>query len=122
MFDSDWERVIVVWGQGEDTKWAPSRLMLSQHNGYHTLAWNNIENTFNTGDGKRTRGGKDGLRGRDHPKVYVSWAKHANYHTQMSGWYDPLSQLTGLAYRSDDWWYFPVKGEWSMRSCFGGSC
>ncbi|KAK0631498.1 hypothetical protein B0T14DRAFT_532226 [Immersiella caudata] len=110
----DWERVIVVWGKGNDTKWVPSRLMLSQHMGYQTLSWDNIASTFNTGDAKFSRGGRDGHRGRDHAKVYVSWSKHAHYHDQLTGWHDPLSQLTGLAHRSDDWWYFPVKGDYVL--------
>ncbi|KAK0657773.1 hypothetical protein B0T16DRAFT_315062 [Cercophora newfieldiana] len=110
----DWERAIVVWGKGGDTKWVPSQLMLSQHNGYQTLSWGEIKNTFKTGDGKRARGGKDGHRNRDHAKVYVSWSKHAQYDTRKTGWYDLLSQVTGLAYRSDDWWYFPVKGDYVL--------
>ena len=107
---SDWERVVVVWGKGENTKWVPSRLMISQHNGYQTISWDNIENTFNTRDGRHVRGGKNGLRRRDHAKVYVAWSKHAQYQNRQTRWFTPLSQLTDLAYRSDDWWYFPVKG------------
>ncbi|KAK3382120.1 hypothetical protein B0T24DRAFT_672132 [Lasiosphaeria ovina] len=52
-------------------------------------------------DAGRPRGGTNGRTGREHPKVYVSWSKHAAYHTRRTGWIDPLSQLTWNAYCGD---------------------
>ncbi|KAK0735216.1 hypothetical protein B0T26DRAFT_747031 [Lasiosphaeria miniovina] len=118
----DWERVIVVWQRagGNATavaaknrdKWAPARLLLGQHAGYESVAWGSIENTFHKADAGRPRGGPNGRTGREHAKVYVSWSKHATYHTRRTGWIDPLSQLTWNAYRGEDWWYFPEKGDY----------
>lgn len=76
---SDWERVIVEWAKGSDSNWTPSKLLLSQHSGYGTFNWSDIQNTFNTADGTLQRGGDNGRQNLDHPKVYVAWSKHANY-------------------------------------------
>lgn len=84
---------------------------MSQHSGYQSLNWGDIQNTFNTADAGLPRGGDNGLQNRDHAKVYVAWSKHAHYNTRNTGWNDPLSQLLDNAFRSQDWWYFPTKGE-----------
>ena len=81
--------------------------MLSQHSGYQTLNWADIQNTFNTADANQPLGGDNGRQNLDHAKVYVAWAKHAVYHTRNTGWNNVLSQLTDNAFRSQDWWYFP---------------
>ncbi|PNP55299.1 hypothetical protein THARTR1_04441 [Trichoderma harzianum] len=109
---SDWERVIVEWAKGSDSNWTPSRLLLSQHSGYDNRAWGDIQNTFNTADGTLQRGGDNGRQNLDHPKVYVAWSKHANYNDRNTGWNDPLSQLDNNAFRSQDWWYFPVASDY----------
>lgn len=87
--------------------WAPSRALLSAHSGYHNLAWGDIQNTLtteeiNAGDAKTP----NGVQNNDHPKVYVSWSKHANFDTRNTGWNDPISQSLDDAFRSQDWWYF----------------
>lgn len=87
--------------------WAPSRALLSAHSGYHNLAWGNIQNTLTTdeikaGDAKTP----NGVKNNDHPKVYVSWSKHANFDTRNTAWVDPASQSLEDAFRSQDWWYF----------------
>jgi hypothetical protein len=87
--------------------WAPSRALLSAHSGYHNLAWGAIQNTLttdeiNAGDAKTP----NGVKNNDHPKVYVSWSKHANFDTRNTGWNDPASQSLEDAFRSQDWWYF----------------
>lgn len=100
----------MVWAQRKG-RWVPSKLLLSQHQGYETIDWADIANTFRSSDAKRLRGGSDGLQGRDHPKVYVAWSKHAHFQTPLTRWVDPFSQLMKWAYRGEDWWYFPVEGE-----------
>ena len=116
---SDWERVIVIWTQPSRTSantthnnpraaWSPTQLLLSQHFGYQTLNWSDIPHTFSTPDACLPRGGPDDVKGENHPKVYVSWSKHANYATTSTHWRDLLSQFTDNAFRSDDWWYFPA--------------
>lgn len=87
--------------------WAPSRALLSAHSGYHNLAWGDIQNTLTT-DEVNAGSAKDpnGVRNNDHPKVYVSWSKHAHFDTRNTGWNDPASQSLDNAFRSDDWWYF----------------
>jgi hypothetical protein len=87
--------------------WAPSRALLSAHSGYHNLAWGDIQNTLttdeiNAGDAKTP----NGVQNNDHPKVYVSWSKHANFDTRNTAWNDPASQSLEDAFRSQDWWYF----------------
>ncbi|KAG6299926.1 hypothetical protein E4U09_007629 [Claviceps aff. purpurea] len=86
----DWERVVVVWNK-TGSEWTPSQLFLSQHKGYQRVDWSQIESTFQADDAKKPRGGCDGQKNLDHPKI----------------WIDVFSQLTDNAYRSDDWWYFP---------------
>nr|XP_036587773.1 uncharacterized protein CTRU02_02689 [Colletotrichum truncatum]KAF6798715.1 hypothetical protein CTRU02_02689 [Colletotrichum truncatum] len=102
----DWERVIVIWAKNNDNTWRQSQLLLSQHSGYDRKNWGDIQNTFNTVDATLPRGGDNGRRDLDHPKVYVAWAKHANYHDRNTGWNDALSQLTNNAFRSQDWWHY----------------
>jgi hypothetical protein len=87
--------------------WAPSRALLSAHSGYHSLPWGDIQNTLtteevNAGNAKEP----SGVQNNDHPKVYVSWSKHAHFDTRNTGWNDPASQSLDNAFRSDDWWYF----------------
>ena len=101
----------MIWGKGSDNNWTPSKLLLSQHSGYGTKNWADIQNTFNTADATLPRGGDNGRQNLDHPKVYIAWSKHANYDTRNTGWNDVLSQLTDNAFRSQDWWYFPASSE-----------
>ncbi|KAL7945183.1 hypothetical protein V8C42DRAFT_324838 [Trichoderma barbatum] len=108
----DWERVIVEWTKGGDGNWVRNRLLLSQHSGYDSKNWGDIQNTLNTSDGGLQIGGDNGRKNLDHPKVYVAWSKHANYHDRNTGWNDPLSQLDNNAFRSQDWWYFPVASDY----------
>ncbi|RYP70586.1 hypothetical protein DL771_005405 [Monosporascus sp. 5C6A] len=96
---SDWERVIVIWTKSSTT-WTPSHLLLSQHSGYDRKSWSSVQNTFNTADISLPRGGDNGRKNLDHPKVYVAWSKHANYNDRNTGWNDVLSQLTNNAFRS----------------------
>lgn len=114
---SDWERVIIIHSQNTaDSSWAPSRALLSAHSGYHDLAWGDIQNTLttdevNAGDAINPNGVQD----NDHPKVYVSWSKHANFDDRNTGWNDPVSQSTDNAFRSEDWWHF-VDAQYYVRS------
>ncbi|RAL02984.1 YjbQ family protein, partial [Aspergillus ibericus CBS 121593] len=105
--DYDWERVIIIHSRDANNTWAPSRALLSAHSGYHNLAWGSIHSTLttaqiNAGSARQP----DGVRNNDHPKVYVSWSKHAHFDTRDTVWIDPLSQSLDNAYRSDDWWYY----------------
>lgn len=87
--------------------WAPSRALLSAHSGYSSLAWGDIQNTLTT-DEVNAGKAKDpnGIQNNDHPKVYVSWSKHAHFDTRNTGWNDPASQSLENAFRSQDWWHF----------------
>jgi hypothetical protein len=100
--------------------WAPSRALLSAHSGYHNLAWGDIQNTLttdeiNAGDAKTP----NGVQNNDHPKVYVSWSKHANFDTRNTAWNDPASQSLEDAFRSQDWWYFVDPQYYVCFSPFG---
>lgn len=114
---SDWERVIIIHSKNTaDSTWAPSRALLSAHSGYHDLAWGDIQNTLttdevNAGDAINP----NGVQNNDHPKVYVSWSKHANFDTRNTGWNDPISQSTDNAFRSEDWWHF-VDAQYYVRT------
>ena len=87
--------------------WAPSRALLSAHSGYDSLAWGDIQDTLTTGEVNAGYAKEpNGVQNSDHPKVYVSWSKHAHFDTRNTGWIDPASQSLDNAFRSDDWWYF----------------
>lgn len=114
--DYDWERVILIHNKAADGTWAPAQALLSAHSGYHRLAWSDIQNTLTTdevaaGDAKTP----NGVRNNDHPKVYVSWSKHANFDDRNTGFNDPISQSTDNAFRSQDWWYY-VDPSYYIRS------
>ncbi|KAG5923536.1 hypothetical protein E4U42_004922 [Claviceps africana] len=93
----DWERVVVVWNR-TGIEWTPSQLFLSQHTGYQRVDWSRIESTFDEVDAKKPRGGCHGQKNLDHPKA----------------WIGVFSQLTDKAYRSDDWWYYPKREDYSL--------
>ncbi|KAF4763816.1 hypothetical protein HAV15_000095 [Penicillium sp. str.  len=101
--DYDWERVVIIHSRDDSNLWVPSRVLLSAHSGYHNLAWGDIQNTLTTDENN------------DHPKVYVSWSKHAHFNTRNTGWNDPASQSLDNAFRSDDWWYF-VEPQYYIRA------
>lgn len=104
---SDWERVIIIHSRDDSNMWAPSRALLSAHSGYHNLAWGDIQNTLTTDEvNAGSTKTPNGVKNNDHPKVYVSWSKHAHFDTRNTGWNDPASQSLDNAFRSDDWWYF----------------
>ncbi|PWY92230.1 UPF0047 domain protein [Aspergillus heteromorphus CBS 117.55] len=105
--DYDWERVIVIHTRNANRTWAPSRALLSAHSGYHNLPWGSIHNTLTSaqilaGSARLP----DGVQNNDHPKVYVSWSKHAHFDTRNTVWVDPLSQSLDTAFRGQDWWHF----------------
>jgi hypothetical protein len=90
--------------------WAPSRALLSSHSGYHNLAWGDIQNTLTTEEVQAGAANEpNGVRNNDHPKVYISWSKHAHFDTRNTGWNDPISQSTDNAFRSNDWWHYVNK-------------
>lgn len=66
--------------------------------------WDQIQNTFDEGHADEQDG-----RDKDHPKIYVGWAKHAMFSQKNTGFNDRLSQGCGREYRSDDWYYMPHK-------------
>lgn len=108
--DYDWERVIIIHSRDDNKMWAPSRALLSSHSGYHNLAWGDIQNTLTTEEIQAgAANDPNGVRNNDHPKVYVSWSKHAHFDTRNTGWNDPLSQSTDNAFRSNDWWHYVSK-------------
>ncbi|KGO63612.1 Necrosis inducing protein [Penicillium italicum] len=103
----DWERVVIIHSRDDNHMWAPSRALLSAHSGYHSLAWRDIQNTLATdeiNEGKAKT--PNGVKNNDHPKVYVSWSKHAHFDTRKTGLIDPASQSLDDAFRGDDWWHF----------------
>ncbi|PYH70474.1 uncharacterized protein BO88DRAFT_337502 [Aspergillus vadensis CBS 113365] len=114
--DYDWERVVIIHSRNANNTWQPSRALLSAHSGYHNLAWGSIHSTLtteqiNAGDARQP----DGVKNNDHPKVYVSWSKHAHFDTVLTTWVDPLSQSLDNAFRSNDWWHF-VDQKYYIRS------
>ncbi|KAJ6185326.1 hypothetical protein N7519_006627 [Penicillium mononematosum] len=114
--DYDWERVVIIHSRDDSNMWAPSRALLSAHSGYHSLAWGDIQDTLtteevNAGNAKEP----NGVQNNDHPKVYVSWSKHAHFDTRNTAWNDPASQSLDNAFRSDDWWYF-VEPQYYIRA------
>ena len=64
----DWERVIVIWKKADDGQWRPAELKLSQHSGYQTLEWDQIQNTLNADTADQPIGGPNGQQNLDHPK------------------------------------------------------
>lgn len=98
---------MIIHSRNDDNIWAPSRALLSAHSGYTSLAWGDIQNTLTT---EEVNAGKakdpNGVKNNDHPKVYVSWSKHAHFDTRNTGWNDPASQSLENAFRSQDWWHF----------------
>ena len=84
---------------------------MSAHSGYNKHNWGDIQNTFNTADASLPIGGDNGRKNLDHPKVYVGWSKHPQFHDRNTGWNDHISQSTGNAFRSQDWWYYPKTGK-----------
>lgn len=66
---SDWERVIVIWKKSDDGFWRQAEIKLSQHSGYQTLEWDQIQNTFNDDTAGDPLGGPNGQKLLNHAKV-----------------------------------------------------
>ncbi|KAK5653960.1 hypothetical protein OQA88_7636 [Cercophora sp. LCS_1] len=109
----DWERVIAVWNK-YGNNWSPSKLLLSQHDTYESVPWHDIPSTVSGREAKKHLGGKNGQKGKDHPKVYVGWSKHSHYVEPYQGLQTPLVQMTPWATRGYDWWYFPTKEDYHL--------
>lgn len=94
---SDWEHVIVVWketthgGNAYSPYWSPTRLLLSAHGNMTSHIWEDLIT-----DGKTNR-----------PKVYASWAKHAQYPKPMTNKTTLVREMAEDAYRGEDWHYDP---------------
>ncbi|ATY63275.1 hypothetical protein CCM_07590 [Cordyceps militaris CM01] len=108
----DWERVLVIWKKSDDGLWRPAEIKLSQHSGYQTLEWDQIQNTFSDDTAGEKLGGPNGQKNLNHAKVYVAWSKHDHHNDRNTGFNDALSQLTNNAFRSQDWWYLPQRGDY----------
>lgn len=76
---SDWERVLVIWKKSDDGLWRPAEIKLSQHSGYQTLEWDQIQNTFSDDTAGEKLGGPNGQKNLNHAKVYVAWSKHDHH-------------------------------------------
>lgn len=76
---SDWERVVVIWAKGDDSKWRPSQALLSQHSGYQRINWADVQNSFPSSSASEPRGGPNGIKNEDHLKVYVASYKHDHH-------------------------------------------
>jgi hypothetical protein len=110
----DWERVIVRWSHSDEGR-RQAELILSQHSGYTHIPWPSIRSTISPSSLQLPKGGPDGLKNLDHPKVYVAWSKHPNYDHPDTKWRDIVSQSTPYAYRGQDWWTF-VEGSEYVQS------
>ena len=66
--------------------------------------WDGVQNTFDESNPDEQDG-----RDKDHPKIYVGWAKHAMFSQRNTGWNDKISQGCGREFRSGDWFYMPQK-------------
>src|SRR5437667_538994 len=92
--------------------WTPSKLFLSYHDTHWEKSWGDIQNTFNTQDFDKPIGGDNGRKNLMHPKVYVGWSKHGQFHDRNTGFNDIIQQSCGRAFRSQDWWYFPRSNDY----------
>lgn len=54
----------------------------------------------------------NGQQNLDHPKVYVTWSKHAMYHDRKTRYIDVVAQSTDNAWRGQDWWRFVSKNRY----------
>lgn len=90
--------------------WEPYLLFLGYHGkynrgssrGYWTQAWTVSNEDVLNGNII----GNNQAKWEDHPKVYPSWSKHANFDRPYRGPLDAIDQSTMSAYRSDEWWNF----------------
>jgi hypothetical protein len=91
--DHDFEYIALVWHKnGSD--WYRDRLLMSRHGKNIPQTWDKAE-SWNAGLSSA------GL-GREHPRIFVGWAKHAMFNNQ-GGLKDVLSQFTDNEYRHADY-------------------
>lgn len=96
-------QIIVIWRRDINSNtWTRTRLLKSYHTGYMADDWASVQNTFDEGNADEQDG-----KNKNHPKIYVGWAKHAMFAQRNTGFNDQFSQGCGREYRSDDWFYMP---------------
>ncbi|CAD6592099.1 MAG: hypothetical protein ASARMPRED_006025 [Alectoria sarmentosa] len=106
--NSDWER-LVIWYDKDPSSgmWSAEKLSMSQHGGYQTKKWNDIETTLSYAQASAANPkNRWFLSGQDHPKIFIAWDKHPHFdnkYTADLGW---IAQSVNTAFRSDDWWHF----------------
>lgn len=93
----DFEHVVVVWRR-DGGSWLRDRLLLSRHGDHAVQPWSGAESW----DAGRTSAGL----GRELPRIFVGWGKHAMFNHQ-GGLKDVVSQLTDNEYRHAD---YPATG------------
>jgi hypothetical protein len=94
--------VVVIWRRNGDKFWKDS-IKISQHKGYSSKSWNDIPQTVDGGNWFES-----GARGKDHPKIYVGWCKHAMFYEKKTQFSTIVACLDGTEMRSDDWYYVAV--------------
>ncbi|KAJ7576009.1 hypothetical protein C8J56DRAFT_800986, partial [Mycena floridula] len=99
----DWESYTVVWLRDASGNYYRDRHVLSYHSGFTGTPWNSVKDTVNDDLSSATHG--------NHAKIYPGWSKHANFDTKKTTVCDTLLQSTLVAYRSDDWWYYPQESD-----------
>lgn len=106
--DFDWEGVVLIYSRDPSTAlWTAETLLLSQHGGYLQRKWSEIRHTLSQAQASLPDPRPYAFaRGQDHPAIYAGWLKHANYDFKRTFDWPWTIQLTSLAFRSDDWWYY----------------
>ncbi|KAH8626135.1 hypothetical protein IG631_20014 [Alternaria alternata] len=130
---SDWENVIVSITRDAGGNWTPTSLLLGGHGSWWENAWTDLYTVASSEIGDNMLHQKTN---NDHPKVYVSWSKHANFPDP-----DPERllnlpfpyQSTCNAVRAQDWWGYvdltnyiradmsTEAGQWIQKTSWGAA-
>ncbi|KAF8453726.1 hypothetical protein BDZ91DRAFT_786666 [Kalaharituber pfeilii] len=109
----DWESVnripiIVTWrhNSASNGTWTRSHLLKSFHGGYMDDDWAAVQNTFDESNPNEQHG-----KNKDHPKIYVGWAKHVMFAQRNAAFNYRVSQGCGREFRSHNWWYMHEKAD-----------
>ncbi|KAF7557395.1 hypothetical protein G7Z17_g649 [Cylindrodendrum hubeiense] len=88
----DWENVIVSITRDDGGNWNPTSLLLGGHGTWWTQSWNDLytvdRSAIDAGENLNLQ-----KANADHPMVYPSWAKHANFPDPSPWIARPLHQI-----------------------------
>lgn len=100
----DWERIIVQYDKMDSGRYKRTKAFLSQKDGYQEIDWADLETSD---EDDLTNPGTN----KNHPSVYLTWAKHWFYQDKKEAPIHAFDELTSVFIRNDIYTWFNSASE-----------